>query len=129
MSLFKSKTDLWGRKTRPIPINEPPKVANGAHKEDDFKDDYLEEADKIMALEAKIEFLKSIIDSRADEIKCLQSQLAENNKFMQTVVLELIRLKTTVTTPVAAPVTVSPKTALEKYIEKKNGEVPKAKLP
>lgn len=124
MAMWPSRTSLWGKKTRVVDLKPAVKaVANGHNKDDDYEDDEEDNNSKIEALEAKIDFLKSLLEHKESEIAGLQNQLRDNTQFMQKVVLELIQLKNT---PVVGPAT--PKTSLEKYIENKNAG-PKGKLP
>lgn len=118
MALWKSKTDLWGRKTRPVKFD---KIIDEAL--DEKEEDYLEE-DKIKTLEAKIVFLTSMLDKETKEVARLNKRLEESTDFTHKVILELISRP-----PANNSFNPAPKTALEKYIEKKNGETSKGKLP
>lgn len=131
MSMWPSRTKLWGGKTRSVGYIKEKKdsMPNGHDtRDEDFieeHEDYMEEQDKIKHLEAHIISLETRLKEKCQEIVGLQIQLKENTQFMQTVVLELIQMKR----PIAqSDSSIKPKGALENYIANKNSKEV-AKLP
>lgn len=132
MALWSSNTRMWGAKTRPVTEN---RLKNGHSKEeieDDMDDEDLIQKYKEIALTqtGEIQKLQETLKDRECEIKRLLVKLDENSSFLQKVVMELIALKAQ-----QPPVMVPARTAMEKYLEKKNAEAvkdqagPKGKLP
>lgn len=119
--MWSSRTKMWNGKTRPVDLKKSIKELDKDKKDkENYEEDYIEEKEK-----QKIAMLEATILAQKSEICRMQKILDENNIFMQTMVMELIKVKTTI--PIVA--SSEPKTALERYIAKKSGEITKVKLP
>ncbi len=133
MSMWPSRTNLWGRKTRPVNLGHHGKTNghdNYGDEKDEIERDEYKEYDEIVhenkLLLSRVEFLKSMLDHKEKELVGVHIQLRESREFMQTVVLELIQMKNY--RPPAASTETRPSTALTEYIKKKN-ENSTGKLP